>query len=135
MASIRHVRRIKASADRVWAVVTVPESIAEWFPGIVSARVEGSVRTITTAVGLEMPELIIANDPLQRRFAYRITAPLVRHHLGTIDVFELGERDSLCVYSTTAEPDAMALVIAGGTAAALEEIARRAEASESKEEG
>jgi hypothetical protein len=77
-----------------------------------------------------MPEEILVNDPLQRRFAYRITSPLYRFHFATIDVIALGERDSLCVYSTSAEPDTLALLIAGGTVGALEQIQAFAEARE-----
>ena len=128
MASLRYERRIAASADAVWDVVRRPESIPNWFPGIVSCTVEGNVRTIVTASGLEMPEEILTIDPLIRRFAYRITAPLYRFHLGVIDVIELGSVDSLCVYSTTAEPDPLALIIAGGTIGALDAIQRLAEA-------
>ena len=128
MASLRHERRIAASADTVWDVVRRPESIPNWFPGIVSCTVEGNIRTIVTASGLEMPEEILTIDPLIRRFAYRITAPLYRFHLGVIDVIELGSVDSLCVYSTTAEPDLLALIIAGGTIGALDAIQRLAEA-------
>jgi hypothetical protein len=124
MASLRHERRIAVNADVVWSVITRPESIVEWFPGVVSCVVEGNVRTITLATGLEMPEEILVNDPLQRRFAYRITSPLYRFHFATIDVIALGEEDSLCVYSTSAEPDTLALLIAGGTVGALEQIER-----------
>jgi len=129
MASIRHERRINAPADVVWHVIERPESIVEWFPGIVSATVKGTLRTITLASGIVMPEELLTIDPSQRRFAYRITAAPYRFHLGVIDVIELAEEDSLCVYSTTAEPDALALIIAGGTVGALSEIQRLAEAS------
>ena len=129
MASLRYERRIAASADAVWDVVRHPESIPRWFPGIVSCVVEGNIRTITTATGLEMPEEILTIDPTIRRFAYRITAPPYRFHLGVIDVIELGPLDSLCVYSTTAEPDPLALIIAGGTLGALDVIQRLAEAT------
>jgi arylsulfatase A-like enzyme len=44
------------------------------------------------------------NDPVQRRFQYRITAPLFRHHRGTIDVIDLERRHVLVVYSTEADP-------------------------------
>ncbi len=128
MASLRHERRINAPADVVWIVVARPESIVEWFPGVEAATMEGSIRTITLASGIEMPEEILTIDDSQRRFVYRITAPLYRFHLGVIDVIELAECDSLCVYSTTAEPDTLALIIAGGTIGALEEIQRVAEA-------
>jgi hypothetical protein len=128
VASLRHERRIAATADVVWDVVRRPESIPTWFPGIVSCTVEGDVRVITTATGMEIPEKIMTIDSTIRRFAYRVTAPLYTFHLGVIDVIEIGQFDSLCVYSTTAEPDTLALLIAGGTVGALEEIQRLAEA-------
>ena len=130
MASLRHERRIAAGADVVWSVITRPESIVEWFPGVVSCTLEGNLRTVILATGLEMPEEILLNDRLQRRFAYRITSPLYRFHFATIDVIELGPKDSLCVYSTSAEPDTLALLVAGGTVGALEQIKIFAEARE-----
>ena len=129
VASLRHERRIAANAAIVWAVVRRPESIPEWFPGIVSCTVEGNRRVITTAIGLKIPEEILANDDKLRHFAYRITAPQYTFHLGVIDVIEIAANDSLCVYSTTALPDTLALLIAGGTLGALGEIQRLAEAS------
>ena len=63
-----------------------------WFPGIVDAQVDGTTRVITTASGIPMPEEIVTNDAIQRRFQYRLTGGLVRSHLGTIDVFDLGRR-------------------------------------------
>jgi len=74
-----------------------------------------------------MPEEILTNDPIIRRFVYRITSPVYRFHLGVIDVIEIGPNDSLCVYSTTAEPDALALIIAGATMGALAQIKHLAE--------
>ena len=127
MASLRYEKRIKASADAVWSVVTRPESIPEWFPGIVSCTVEGTTRVVTTASGMKIPEEIVCNDSLQRRFAYRITASAYTFHFASIDVIDLGDNDSLCVYSTTAEPDTLALIIGGATVGALLEIQRIAE--------
>lgn len=132
MATVRYERRIKASPDTVWNLVRDPRSIPEWFPGITSCDVEGNVRTIHLANGISMPEEIIVSDDLLRRFAYRVTSPMYRSHLGTIDVIEIGPNDSLCIYSTTAEPDVLALVIGGGSFAALDEIQRLAEAKEAK---
>jgi len=126
VATVRYDRRIAAPARVVWNVIARPESIPEWFPGVESCTVDGSTRVIRLRSGLEMPEEILTIDPLLRRFQYRVTSPLYRFHLGTIDVHELGPVDSLCVYSTTASPDVLALVIGGGTAGALEEIERLA---------
>jgi Polyketide cyclase / dehydrase and lipid transport len=122
--SIRHEIRIARHADDVWAVAGDPVRLAEWFPGIVASVVDGTSRVITTAAGIPMPEEILVCDPVQRRFQYRVTAPLFRFHRGTIDVIDLGDDTSLVVYSTDADPRAMALTIGGGAAGALDELRR-----------
>ena len=124
MASVRHHVRIGAAAADVWAVVGRPELLHLWFPGITACTVDGTSRTIVTGNGVSMPEQIVTHDHLLRRFQYRITAPLFRDHLATIDVLELGD-ESVVVYSTDAEPAVMALVIGGGTLGALRELERQ----------
>jgi hypothetical protein len=74
-----------------------------------------------------MPEEIVTNDPIQRRFQYRLTGGFVRNHLGTIDVFDLGDDSSLVAYATDCEPDSMALIIGGATGNALGELKRQLE--------
>ena len=123
----RHVR-IARPADEVWALVGDPVRIPEWFTGITAATVEGSTRVVTTGSGLPMPEEIVTNDPLQRRFQYRITAPIVHEHLSTLDVIALGDRECLVVYAADADPSTLALVIAGAAGAALEQLRRTLEA-------
>lgn len=117
--SVRRQVRIARPAEEVWALVGDPARIAEWFPGIESARVEGRTRTITASSGLDMPEEIVTVDPIQRRFQYRITAPLFREHLSTLDVFDLGDGTCLVAYGADADPATMALVVAGAAGAAL----------------
>jgi hypothetical protein len=124
LGSIRHEIRIHRPADEVWALAGDPARLHEWFPGIVACQVDGRNRVITTAAGLPMPEEILVHDPIQRRFQYRLTTPVFRHHRGTIDVIDLGDATCLVVYSTEADPRAMALVIGGGTAGALAELRR-----------
>ena len=121
-ASVRRSVRIDRPADEVWALVGDPARIAEWFPGIVSATVDGTTRVVTTGAGIPMPEEIVTNDALQRRFQYRITAPIVREHLSTLDVHDLGDGTSLAVYAADADPATMALVIAGAAGNALENV-------------
>jgi hypothetical protein len=122
----RHVT-IRRPADDVWALVGDPATIHTWFPGIVGCEVDGTTRVITTGAGLPMPEEIVTIDSIQRRFQYRITAPMIRNHLGTIDVIALDEHSSLVAYSTDCEPDAMALIIGGATGGALAELRRQLE--------
>ena len=116
----RHVR-INCSADKVWELVGDAARIPEWFPGIVSAVVEGGTRTITTGSGIPMAEEFWA-DPLQRRFQYRITGGLFREHLSTVDVIDLGDGTCVVVYGVDADPNTMALVIGGAAGNALEHL-------------
>jgi hypothetical protein len=76
---------------------------------------------------MSLPETLLTNDPLQRRFQYRIAGGLFAEHLGTIDVIELDEARCLVVYSSDADPATMAVVLGGATGGALEELARQLE--------
>jgi uncharacterized protein YndB with AHSA1/START domain len=125
--SIRHSISIRRAAADVWALTGDPARLHEWFPGITSCTVEGATRVIVLGAGMTMPEEILLNDPIQRRFQYRITAPIFKHHRGTIDVIETGDQMCMVVYSTEADPRTMALTIAGGTAGALDELKRQME--------
>lgn len=120
--SVRRQVRIARPADEVWAIVGDPARIQEWFPGIDASTVTGTTRVVITGSGLPMPEQIVTNDPLQRRFQYRITAPMFREHLSTLDVLDLGDGTSLVVYGTDADPATLALVIAGAAGSALEHL-------------
>jgi len=129
IGSVRHHIRIEQSADVVWALAGDPTRLHEWFPGVVSCTVDGDQRVIITGTGMPMPEQILVKDDVQRRFQYRVTAPLFTYHRGTIDVIDLGDGSSLVVYSTDADPRTMALVIAGGAAGALDELKRQMESA------
>ena len=127
IGSIRHHVRIDRPAPDVWALAGDPTRLHEWFPGIVACTVDGNHRVITTAAGLPIPEEILVQDDTQRRFQYRITTPMFKHHRGTIDVLDLGDETCVVVYSTEADPRTMALLIAGGAAGALDELKRQME--------
>lgn len=126
--SERRQRVVEVSAARAWAVVGRPELLHHWFPGIVDCQVEGRTRTVTTGMGLSLVEDILTNDPLQRRFQYRISGGVFREHLATIDVVELAPNRCLVTYASDADPAPMAIVLGGAMAGALEELARQLEA-------
>ncbi len=122
--SLREQILINKPASDVWKLVGAPERLSEWFPGIVESHVEGDVRTITTDAGNKLPEQILTIDPVAMRFQYRITAPIVKEHLGTVDVVALGDDSCLVLYSTDADPRTFALMISGAAGTALEELKR-----------
>ena len=127
--SVRRHVRIACPPDEVWARIGDPSRIQEWFPGIVSSTVDGTARVITMASGLPMPEEILTHDNVQRRFQYRITAPMFHEHLSTLDVLDIGDGTSVVVYSADASPSTMALVIAGAAGNALENLRTTMEAA------
>ena len=120
--SVRRFVRINRPADEVWPFIGDATRLPEWFPGIVDAQVEGDTRVITTGSGLPMPEQIITNDPIQRRFQYRLTGPMFKEHLSTLDVLDLGDDTCVVSYSADADPSVMALVIAGAAGNALHHL-------------
>ena len=127
LGSLRHEIRIHRTAADVWERVRDAAGLCTWFPGITASPVDGTNRVIVLGSGMAMPEEILVIDDVQRRFQYRITVPIFKHHRGTIDVIDLGDDTSLVVYSTEADPRTMALTIAGGTAGALDELKRQME--------
>ncbi len=127
LGSLRHQIRIHKPVDDVWTLAGDPARLHEWFPGVTSCTVVGTTRTIVTDAGFAMPEEILVNDAVQRRFQYRLTLPIFKFHRGTIDAIDLGDETTLVVYSTEADPRAMALTIAGATAGALDELKRQLE--------
>lgn len=133
--TIRHEIRIKRPAADVWALAGDAARLHHWFPGIVDCTVNGTSRVITTGAGLPMPEEILVCDNTQRRFQYRLDAPIITHHRGTIDVIDLADATCLVVYSTECDPRSMALVIGGGTAEALVELKRQMELPASNDTG
>lgn len=122
--TIRHEVCIARSAGDVWALAGDASRLHHWFPGVVDCTVDGNSRVITTGSGIPMPEEILVCDNTQRRFQYRLTTPIFTHHRGTIDVIALTDESCIVVYSTEADPRAMALVIGGATAGALRELKR-----------
>jgi hypothetical protein len=127
LGTVRHEIRIGRPAADVWALAGDAARLHEWFPGIVQCSVDGNTRVIVLGSGIPMPEEIVTNDSLQRRFQYRITTPMFAHHRGTIDVIDLGDDTCLAVYSTDADPRTMALVIGAATRGALAELKRQME--------
>ena len=122
MATVRRHVFIARSADDVWTLVGDPARLHEWFP-TTATEVEGSKRWVSLASGLRFEEEIVTLDHDLRRFQYRIVNnAIVQFHLGTVDVIPDGPDRCVVVYSTDADPDVMALMIAGAAGDGLERL-------------
>lgn len=122
MGTVRRHTFIERSADEVWALVGDPARLHEWFP-ITGCQVEGKKRWIDLPSGLRFEEDIITLDHDLRRFQYSIVNnPIVKSHLGTVDVIADGRDRCLVVYSTDLDPEVMGLMIAGAAGAGLDRL-------------
>lgn len=128
-ASVRRHAVIEAPADAVWSVVTRADVLATWFPGLQQVEMRTpTVRTVTTGVGLSLDEEIVTNDPLQRRFQYRIAGGFFKEHLASVDVIELEDDRCLVTYASDADPATMAIVLGGVMEGALASLKQQLEA-------
>lgn len=124
MATIRHHARLAASPDEVWAVVRVPDGLADWLPGVEAVQMDGDDTRLVTAMGADIREQIVTVDDELRRFQYAITeSPLgTTSHLATIDIIAEGD-GCLAVYSCDVHPgEAKPIIdmVAAGTIAGLQ---------------
>jgi carbon monoxide dehydrogenase subunit G len=127
--TVRHHVEIAAPADAAWAVVTRADVLPAWFPGLSACVMRTpTVRTVTTGMGISLDEEIVTNDPIQRRFQYRISGGLFKEHLASVDVIALGGDRCLVTYSSDADPAVMAIVLGGVTAEALRTLRAQLEA-------
>ena len=88
MPTIRNTITIEATPDDVWAVLSDLQGTRNWLPGVVSARMDGSMRVCTTTGGQEIHERIsdVSDDGRSFRFAHvRVPLP-VRRSGGTFTV-------------------------------------------------
>jgi hypothetical protein len=128
-ATVRRHASIAVPADAAWAVVTRADVLQHWFPGLRQVVMKTpTIRTITTGVGLSLDEEIVTNDPLQRRFQYRIAGGFFKEHLASIDVIALADDRCLVTYSSDADPATMAIVLGGVMEAALVSLTAQLEA-------
>ncbi|MFC6066642.1 SRPBCC family protein [Streptomyces ochraceiscleroticus] len=105
MTTLRSHALLDCAPDVLWKVVSDAAHISDWFPAITTSTGDDTHRTVTLEDGTRLEESIVTRDPRLRRFQYRVVGGdlPVEHHLGTIDIFDVGQR-SLLVYSTEIEP-------------------------------
>ncbi len=122
MGTVRRHAFVECNADKVWAFVGAPERLHEWFP-ITECRVEGLKRWITLAAGIVFEEDIVTLDQDLRRFQYKIVNnPLIKFHIGTVDVIPDSENRCLVMYSTDMDPEVLALPIGGAAGVGLAKL-------------
>ena len=107
MPTITNTVDIHAGPDDVWAVLADMPATRQWLPGVVAARMDGTLRVCTMADGQEIHEQISDISPERRSYAFsHLRVPLpVRNSGGTFMVTPGATADTATVtLRTTFEP-------------------------------
>ncbi|SFW73231.1 SRPBCC family protein [Amycolatopsis australiensis] len=121
MATLRSHTVIDADADVVWRVLSDGANVADWFPAMAESTGDAEGRTVTLRDGSKLEEAVVTKDAYLRRFQYRVVGGdlAVEHHLGTVDVIDLGNGSCLVVYGTEIEPESTAAAFDGAIGEAV----------------
>lgn len=135
MVQLRNTVNIDASPETVWEVLGDLAATTEWLPGTVAARMDGQIRTCTTADGFDIREEISDYSPEQRSYSFThlaIPAP-VRDSSGSFAVEPAGHGGSQVVLETSfealdlAQEEGVGQMLDGFLQEALESLKRRVE--------
>jgi hypothetical protein len=107
-ASVDKSADVKASADKVWALIGPFCAIKDWHPAIGQCTEDSGVRTLTTKDGkAQFVEKQTARDDKGMSYSYAITkSPLpISGYVSTIKVTPKGDSASTVEWSSTYTPD------------------------------
>ena len=126
MASVIKAIELSVPADAAWAMLRDVGAADKAFPGVLTAsRLEGGVRVVNFANGMEVRERIVNIDDAGRRVAYGVIEGRFSHHHASMQILAEGENQSRFVWISDflpeeAEPLVRGLVDQG--AAALKSV-------------
>ena len=109
MATMRFTARVNRNLGDSWSAISTPNTIAKWYPGVISAETSGNVRTVrgeSDGQTGEVKDIIITNDDRLHRFQYRVEG--VEGHLATVDAIAIADDDTLIIYSVEVASDDVA---------------------------
>jgi hypothetical protein len=106
MASIIKEIDVAAGADAAWALLREVGAADKAFPGVlVASRLDGDVRTVNFANGMEVKERIVNIDEQNRRVAYGVIEGRFTHHHGSMQIQALGDGRCRFIWISDFLPD------------------------------
>ena len=114
MASITEQVTIAVDAGRAWAALRDVGRAHELFaPVLVKGSLDGDVRTVTFANGMEVRELILDVDDQRRRVGYAVlNGPGMEYHHASMQVTDAGPGKCRFVWITDVHPGSVVANIA-----------------------
>ena len=106
MASIIKEIEVAAGADDAWALLRDVGAADKAFAGVlVASRLDGDVRTVNFANGMEVKERIVNIDEQNRRVAYGVIEGRFTHHHGSMQIQAVGEARCRFIWISDFLPD------------------------------
>jgi hypothetical protein len=114
VASIIKQVELEAPADTAWAMLRKVGEADKLFAGVLtSCRLDGDVRTVRFAEGMEVKERIINLDETNRRVAYSVIEGPFSHHHASMQIEPNGEGKSRFVWVSDFLPDEAEPMVGG----------------------
>jgi hypothetical protein len=99
MATIHYEIVLDVPVDKAWRSLRDVGSPHHLFTGVLTdARIEGDIRTVTFAGGMEVREQIVDVSESNRRVAYTVIDGVFNHHSASMQVFAVGDRQCRFVW-------------------------------------
>jgi uncharacterized protein YndB with AHSA1/START domain len=135
MAQLRKTVEIDATPSAVWQVLGDLAATTEWLPGTIAARMDGAIRTCTTADGFDIREEITDYSPERRSYSFKhLDVPMpVQDSIGSFAIEPDGPGGSQVVLEASFEvlaagqEEQVVAMMDGALQLALESLKRRVE--------
>ena len=112
MASIQVERLVGVPAETAWKELRQPEAAPRLFAGVlVEGDMEGDVRRVVFADGLEVRERIVTVDDASRRLVYTVLGGHFEHHSAAMQILPDGEDACRFVWISDFLPDEHAAMV------------------------
>jgi len=113
MTTLRKEIIIEISADNAWSRLRDVQKTHELFAGVlVDSRVNGDIRTVIFANGMEVDERIMSIDDDLRRIAYAVQSDQFAEHAASMEIASVNKQQCRFIWISDFLPDANATLVA-----------------------
>jgi carbon monoxide dehydrogenase subunit G len=114
MASVIKDMEISVPAEAAWAMLREVGAADKAFPGVLTGcRLDGNVRVVDFANGMQAKERIIDLDEANRRYAYSVIEGLFSHHHASMQIMDAGEGKSRFLWISDFLPNDVEPLVSG----------------------
>lgn len=114
MASVIKDMELSVPAEAAWAMLREVGAADKAFPGVLTAsRLDGDIRIVDFANGMQAKEWIIDLNDANRRYAYSVIEGRFSHHHASMQILDAGEGKSRFVWMSDFLPNDVEPLVSG----------------------